>query len=182
MPRAASIASPMATLFPASAPLPQLKVLMPEDFATEPRTDTAEKLTLTPGLEAELAEKSRELESATPEEILSWAVDRFAPRFTMATAFGPEGMVILHMLAKIAPDTPIFNLDTGYQFQETLDLRDRVAERYGIVVELRRPELSVAEYEAQNGGPVYRTEPNRCCADRKLAVLHKAVEGMHAWA
>ena len=44
----------------------------------------------------------------------------------MATAFGPEGMTIIHMLAEIAPETPIFNLDTGYQFKETLELRERV--------------------------------------------------------
>ena len=54
---------------------------------------------------------------------------RFAPRFNMATAFGPEGMVLIHMLADVAPDTPIFNLDTGYQFKETLELRERVRER-----------------------------------------------------
>lgn len=164
-------------------PLPQLKVLLPEDFAPELQVTAGnEQLSLTPELQEELKTKSAELESATPQEILGWAVDRFAPRFTMATAFGPEGMVILHMLAEIAPDTPVFNLDTGYQFKETLELRDRVAKRYGIEVELKRPELSVAEYEAQNGGPIYQTDPNRCCADRKLAVLHKAVIGMHAWA
>jgi phosphoadenosine phosphosulfate reductase len=54
-----------------------------------------------------------------------WVTERFAPRFTMATAFGPEGMV-LHMLAEIAPRTPVFNLDTGYQFAETLELREEV--------------------------------------------------------
>ena len=37
-----------------------------------------------------------------------------AAAFTMATAFGPEGMVLIHLLAEIAPQTPIFNLDTGY--------------------------------------------------------------------
>jgi phosphoadenosine phosphosulfate reductase len=100
----------------------------------------------------------------------------------MATAFGPEGMVLIHMLAEVAPQTPIFNADTGYQFQEMLDLRDRVRERYGIDVELKRPETSVAEYEALNGGPVYKKDPDRCCADRKLSVLRKATEGMHAWA
>ena len=61
----------------------------------------------------------------------------------MATAFGPEGCVILAMLAKIAPETYVFNLDTGYQFQETLDLRDRIAEKYGIEVDLLTPDLSV---------------------------------------
>src|SRR5688572_6297970 len=120
-----------ASIMPTSAaPIHQLKVLHPDDFApTQRSAEPSEKLTLTPELQEEISAKSAELETATPEEILSWAVDRFAPRFTMATAFGPEGMVILHMLAKIAPDTPVFNLDTGYQFKETLELRDRVSER-----------------------------------------------------
>jgi phosphoadenosine phosphosulfate reductase len=180
MSRAASLTKSAASPMP--VPVHQLKVLLPEDFVREERPPTPERLTPTPELLAELAAASAKLESATPEEILQWAVDRFAPRFTMATAFGPEGMVILHMLAQIAPDTPVFNLDTGYQFPETLELRDRVAQRYGIQVELKRPELSVAEYEAQHGGPVYKTDPNRCCADRKLAVLFQGVIGMHAWA
>ncbi len=131
---------------------------------------------------SELAEQSVRLESATPEEILQWAIDRFKDRFTMATAFGPEGMTILEMLSRIAPTTWVFNLDTGYQFQETLELRDRVAEKYGIEVELLRPPESVEAYEKANGGPVYLTEPNRCCGDRKIAVLRRAAFGMYAWA
>ncbi len=131
---------------------------------------------------AELERESQELESATPQQILRWAIDRFAPRFTMATAFGPEGMTIIHMLSEIAPDTPVFNLDTGYQFAETLELRERVKERYGIEVEYKRPELTVEQYEAANGGPLYKTDPNQCCFDRKLRVLHEAAKGQHAWA
>ena len=130
----------------------------------------------------ELAAVSLKLESATPQDILRWAVERFGERFTMATAFGPEGMTIIHMLAEIAPKTPIFNLDTGYQFPETLALRERIKERYGIEVELKRPALSVEEYERINGGPVYKDEPHRCCGDRKIAVLRKAAHGMYAWA
>ena len=103
------------------------------------------------------------------------------PYLTMATAFGPEGCVILSMLAKIAPETYVFNLDTGYQFQETLDLRDRIAEKYGIEVDLLQPELTVPEYEALHGGPLYKTNPNQCCFDRKIKVLSRAAVGMHAW-
>lgn len=130
---------------------------------------------------AELAEKSGELETATPREILAWADARFAPKLTMATAFGPEGMTIIHMLAEVAPHTPIFNLDTGYQFQETLDLRERVLQKYGIAVELKQPELTVEEYERKHGGPLYKSNPNQCCGDRKLKVLTASVVGMHAW-
>ena len=129
----------------------------------------------------ELVDASNQLESATPQEILRWAIDRYAPRFTMATAFGPEGMCLIHMLAEIAPETPIFNLETGYQFPETLELRERIIERYGVTVEFKRPKQSVAQYEEQNGGPVYKTDPNRCCRERKLDVLHDAARGMYAW-
>lgn len=130
----------------------------------------------------ELSRKSQELETASPQEILRWTVDRFAPYFTMATAFGPEGMTIIHMLAEIAPETPIFNLETGYQFKETLELRERVKDRYGIEVEYKRPELTVEQYEDLHGGPLYKTRPDRCCGDRKIKLLHDAVVGKHAWA
>jgi len=165
-------------------PLPVLQVRSPEPQAEQLRGALAADPPLEPteALLAELKQQSEQLESASPQEILQYAVERFAPRFTMATAFGPEGMTLIHMLAEIAPQTPIFNLDTGYQFAETLELRERVKQRYGIEVELKRPETTVEEYEALHGGPVYKTDPNRCCFDRKLRVLHESARGMHAWA
>ncbi len=158
-----------------------LRVLHPDDMiGTEDAADDA--LVPTPELLAELDRTSQRLESATPMQILRWTVDRFPGKFTMATAFGPEGMVVIHMLSQIAPHVPVFNLDTGYQFKETLEMRDRVKQRYGIDVELKQPELTVAQYEAANGGPVYKTDPDRCCLDRKNKVLVQAARGFHAWA
>ncbi len=129
-----------------------------------------------------LDEMSQRLEGATPEAILTWAIDTYYPRFTMATGLGPEGCVIISMLAKIEPRVYIFNLDTGYQFAETLELRERIHQKYGIAIDLRRPELSVAEYEAVHGGPLYSTNPDRCCFDRKVAVLHRVSRHFDAWA
>ena len=163
---------------------PALKIVIPDEteVTNDDESDNHSRLEFTSELRNELAKQSEALESASPPEILKWATERFAPRFTMATAFGPEGMTIIHMLAEIAPDTPIFNLDTGYQFKETLELRDEVARRYGIEVELKKPELTVAEYEETHGGPLYKTNPNQCCHDRKIKVLHDSTVGMHAWA
>ena len=125
---------------------------------------------------------NRSLEHAAPEEILSWAVENYFPRFTMATGLGPEGCVIISMLAKIEPRVYVFNLDTGYQFPETLELRERIIEKYGMEIALERPELTTPAYEAQNGGPVYATDSNRCCYDRKIAVLHRVAASFDAWA
>ena len=121
------------------------------------------------------------LDGQTPETILKWAVDRFFPRLTMATAFGPEGNCIIHMLAGIEPRVRIFNLETGYQFPETLELRERIKERYGIEVEYVRAEATVKEYEDEHGGPLYVIRPDQCCEDRKIIPLRKAVAGYEAW-
>jgi phosphoadenosine phosphosulfate reductase len=133
------------------------------------------------GLLDELARESTGLESAEPPEIIRWAADRFGPRLTMATAFGPEGCLIIHWLAQVAPRTHVFYLETGYQFPETLALRDKLARRYGIEVALERPATTVEEYERLHGGPLYRSDPNRCCGDRKLAVIRRVLTSFDAW-
>jgi phosphoadenosine phosphosulfate reductase len=130
---------------------------------------------------AYLKTQSERLESATPRQILEWAVAEFAPKLTMATAFGPEGMVIIHLLSQVDRTVPVFNLDTGYQFKETLELRERVKARYGMEVELRRPDTSVEEYEKLHGGPLYKANPDQCCRDRKIKVLEEAAKGWFAW-
>ena len=135
-----------------------------------------------PVLTAEqIAGVSERLQGQSPQTILRWAVDTFHPRLTMATAFGAEGCCIIHMLAEIQPAVRVFNLETGYQFPETMALRERIKERYGMEVEYIRPEMTVQEYETEHGGPLYVHRPDQCCFDRKVLPLRGAVVGYDAW-
>lgn len=133
--------------------------------------------------DAEIATANRELSAAGPQEVLRWAVKQFQPRLMMATAFGAEGCSIIDMLAGIDPTVTMINLETGYQFAETLALRERIKDRYGIEVEYIRPEQSVAEYEAEHGGPLHGIRPDQCCHDRKIRPLREAVSRINplAW-
>ncbi len=131
----------------------------------------------------DIAAVNRQLSDASPQDILRWAVERFHPRLLMATAFGAEGCCLIHMLAEIEPGVTFINLETGYQFPETLELRDRIKERYGIEVEYIRPELSVEDYEKEHGGPLHGLRPDQCCHDRKILPLRHALERLapRAW-
>lgn len=128
----------------------------------------------------EVALKNAEFENADPLTIIRWAVDRFGEKLTFATAFGPEGMAILYFLSQLDTKVHCFNLDTGYQFAETLELREQVLQRYGIAVEMCQPELSVEEFEQQHG-KLYLSDPNRCCYERKIKILHQVVAGKAGW-
>jgi phosphoadenosine phosphosulfate reductase len=123
----------------------------------------------------ELAEINHKLVAASPQEVLRWAVEQFHPNLLMATAFGAEGCCIIHMLAEIQPTVTLINLETGYQFPETMALRERILSRYGMIVEYIRPETTVPEYETLHGGPLYTTKPDQCCHDRKVLPLRKAM-------
>lgn len=129
----------------------------------------------------EIATANQSLGNESPQHILRWAVEHFHPKLMMATAFGAEGCCLIHMLAGIEPGVRLVNLETGYQFPETLALRERIKERYGIEVEYIYPEQTVAEYEAEHGGPLYNIRPDQCCYDRKIVPLRKAVVGYAAW-
>lgn len=124
---------------------------------------------------------SYQMESRTPQQILRWAVHAYHPKLCMATAFGAEGCAIISMLADIEPDVHIFNLNTGYQFPETLDLREQLFEKYGILVKLVEAEESVEEMENRFGGPIHQTQPDECCRIRKVEPLRREVQGWSAW-
>ncbi|MBY0527619.1 MAG: phosphoadenylyl-sulfate reductase [Gemmataceae bacterium] len=129
----------------------------------------------------EITAASERLKGASPQEILRWAVEQFHPRLTMATAFGAEGCCIIHMLAEIEPTVRLFNLDTGYQFAETLQMREKLRDRYGIDVEFVRPDTTVQQYEEEHGGPLYVIRSDQCCHDRKIVPLRRALVGYDAW-
>lgn len=131
--------------------------------------------------EVEIKKANETLRDSSPQEILRWAVDAFHPKLMMATAFGAEGCSIIHMLAEIEPAVRVVNLETGYQFAETLELRERIKTRYGIEVEYIYPELTVVDYEKEHGGPLYTHRPDQCCFDRKIIPLRKCVVGYNAW-
>jgi len=125
------------------------------------------------------------LEAASPEAIVRWAMETYREKLTMATAFGAEGCSLLAMIGKLqeelgfAPD--IFNLDTGFQFPQTLALKSRLEKKYGLTIRAVQPDLAIEAAEAASEGPLYRTDPNQCCYLRKVVPLKGAVVGFDAW-
>ncbi len=98
----------------------------------------------------------------------------------VTSSFQASGVVVLDLVSQILPEIPVLFLDTGYHFQETLDYRDRMAERLGLNLINVVPEQTVAEQEALFG-ILNQTAPDRCCAMRKVEPLFRALEGYRVW-
>ena len=52
--------------------------------------------------------KAEELENASPEDIIRYAVETF-PNITFACSFGAEDVVLVDMLQKISPSTDVLS-------------------------------------------------------------------------
>lgn len=131
--------------------------------------------------EALIAQKAVELENASPEEIIRFAVETF-PNITFACSFGAEDVVLVDMLQKVSPKTDIFYLDTDFHFKETYETRDRMAERYpGIPFVEVKPEITPEEQAEQFGEELWKTDANKCCDIRKVSPLTKILSKYEAW-
>lgn len=122
-----------------------------------------------------------ELENAYPQEALRWAAETFGEQLAVVTSFQPTGIVTLHMLSEIAPQTAVLTLDTGLLFPETYRLIDEVERRLDLNLIRVRPAQTVAQQAHTHGAALWEREPDRCCELRKTAPLDAALAGFDAW-
>ena len=122
----------------------------------------------------------RDLEGASAQDVLRWAVDTFGDRFVIASSMG-DGL-LAHLASSVASGVDVLFLDTGYHFAETIGTRDAVAAVYDVRVRTVLPLLSVAQQDASHGARLYERDPNACCALRKVEPLARGLEPYTAWA
>lgn len=130
---------------------------------------------------AELAARSAELEGASPEDIVAFALRAYAPRVAISTAFGVEGCALIHMAVRIDPAVRVFTVDTDFLFEETQALKQRFIDRYGIKLETFKSRLTIEEQEAAHGPALYQRDPDLCCSLRKVEPTRRALAGLDCW-
>lgn len=122
-----------------------------------------------------------DLESAATPDILRWAFDTFGDRVAISTAFGPSGVVLMHLASRIRPGFRVFFLDTGFHFPETLATLERVRARLAVDIEVVRPGPAVPAPGTLEGDRLPVIDPDRCCELRKVEPTRRVLAGLDAW-
>jgi phosphoadenosine phosphosulfate reductase len=128
-----------------------------------------------------LEEIPTEVESWKPEDILGWAFQQFENEVAIASGFGAEGMVLIDMASRLGANFRVFTLDTGFLFPETYALMEHVEKRYGVRIERCGSELTPEEQERIYGPALWASQPDQCCALRKVEPLTKKLAELNAW-
>lgn len=113
--------------------------------------------------------------------ILRWAWERFGARAAIGTSFQGAGLVMMHLAKTNGLEFPVFTLDTGLLFPETIALKKRLEDFFGYRIETLEPDLTVAQQEAAHGPALWKTDPDLCCTLRKVLPLRDRLGELDCW-
>ncbi|RAV31158.1 phosphoadenylyl-sulfate reductase [Corynebacterium heidelbergense] len=126
-----------------------------------------------------VAEWNHRLEGASAEDIIAWAHTHVPG--PIAVTMSMQDTVLAELTEGALDNAELVFLDTGFHFPETLETRDKVAERYRLPLRNITPVYSRAEQDRVYGPRLYARNPTACCRMRKVEPLARMLDPFEAW-
>ena len=107
-------------------------------------------------------------------KIIGDAIEKY-PAIAIASSFGKDSIVVIHLARQIYPEIQIFSVMTPYKFKETREYKDEMTDFW---------DLNVKTYEAPELGMlVYKQDVSQCCKYYKVEQVKRAIEDLKldAW-
>ena len=98
-----------------------------------------------------------------------------------SSSFQTQSIPLLHMLSVVDNSIPIYFLNTGFHFPETLNFRDEVAERFGLNVVDVSSEVPKIQQRNEKGRLLYTSDPDYCCYLNKVQPLEPVLQEFDVW-
>ncbi|XLR60524.1 5'-adenylylsulfate reductase 3, chloroplastic [Arachis hypogaea] len=132
--------------------------------------------------EEDYEQLARDLENASPLEIMDKALEKFGNDIAIAFS-GAEDVALIEYAHLTGRPFRVFSLDTGRLNPETYRLFDDVEKRYGIHIEYMFPDAVEVQALVRTKGlfSFYEDGHQECCRVRKVRPLRRALKGLKAW-
>lgn len=133
------------------------------------------------------ARKTRGFEARVAHAValLREAAEDHAGSIVQSSSLGVEGMVLTDMIARHQLPITVATLDTGKLHAETLALIPRIEQRYGLQVQVFKPQAeAVVHFVRRHGDLAMRQSVDLrkgCCEVRKVEPMQRLLAGRTAW-
>ena len=114
--------------------------------------------------------------------VLRYATSDVLPGdLAIVSSFGADSAVLLHLVAQVDPSLPVYFLETGKHFTETLEYVETLKRHLGLInVHAIYPdEADVKRFDPT--GTLWETDPDSCCHIRKTEPLEPITEQYGGW-
>ncbi|MCB0507528.1 MAG: phosphoadenylyl-sulfate reductase [Bacteroidetes bacterium] len=97
------------------------------------------------------------------------------------SSFQTHSIPMLHILAQIDNTIPIYFLNTGYLFPQTIEYKDKIAQAFGInVIDLKSPTPRNMQKDG-NGRLLFTSDPDFCCHLNKVVPMEPILNSYDVW-
>ncbi|MSO40650.1 MAG: phosphoadenylyl-sulfate reductase [Solirubrobacterales bacterium] len=121
-----------------------------------------------------------ELESASTEDALRWAIETFGQKLYIACSFQKTSSITVHMASQIDPEARFFYIDTDVLFPETYETKERLEQRYGTKFH-RYSSMTLEQQAGLYGDELWGRDPDACCGIRKVDPMRSALASVDCW-
>ena len=129
----------------------------------------------------EVSEETERLECLSLDELLCWCWNYFGDKAAIGTSFQGSGLVIIDHALRNGCNFPIFTIDTGLLFPETLKLKKKLEDFWDVKIQGVHPEQTIEEQKKTMGPELWKTNPDSCCQMRKVLPLQSRLSSLDVW-
>ena len=97
------------------------------------------------------------------------------------SSFQSHSIVLLHILSRIDKSIPVYFINTGYHFAETVAFRDEIAEKFGLNVVSTEPYTPKYMQKDANGRLLFTSDPDYCCFLNKVQPMEPILAEHDIW-
>ena len=102
-------------------------------------------------------------------------------RLFATSSFQTNSVVLLHLLSRFAPEVPVYMMNTGFLFPETLEFRDRLVDEFGLVVHTLISQTPRLQQRCGEGRMLFASDPDACCHINKVVPLEPIIAQNDVW-
>src|SRR5215207_7202266 len=97
------------------------------------------------------------------------------------SSFQSHSLVLLHILSRIDRSIPVYFINTGYHFPETVRFRDQVTEAFGIKTVDLKPDVPKFMQRDPEGRLLFTSDPDHCCHLNKTQPMDAILMAHDVW-
>ncbi len=98
-----------------------------------------------------------------------------------SSSFQSHSLVLLHLISRIDNTIPVYFINTGYHFPETLIFRDRMAQEFGLnVIDLKSDVPKFMQRDSE-GKLLFTSDPDHCCYLNKTMPMDSILRSHDVW-
>lgn len=97
------------------------------------------------------------------------------------SSFQTHSIPMLHIISRIDKNIPVYFINTGFHFPETLKFRDEIAKRFGLNLIDLHSFVPRNQQRNEDGNFYFTSDPDHCCFINKTQPMEPLLHDSSVW-